>query len=130
MKKMLGIALGVLFGIALSISVLSATGHINWKGTPQVENMRTNLDKIDLKIGELGEDVEYYEKYTNTLIETIKQYEVLVLERDNAIKELQTQVLERDTTISELIKDLDNEQAYNDVVDLDLRIKKLLDKLN
>lgn len=88
-KKLSVITFGIVIGIVLSVSALSATGYINWKGTPEVININSNLDKLEVKLSEYGEDIEYYEGYTNTLIDTIKQYEVLVLDRDNSIKELQ-----------------------------------------
>lgn len=131
----------ILLIVGFAIGVGASDYVVTWKGTPKVETTMLNLDKInDIEkiIKELKEtnleqvkDIEYLDGYTKELLETINQYEKLIVNRDNAINELHGTVNDRDNTINELTKiindlDLQLEQAYKDISMIDTKLEGIV----
>lgn len=129
----------VLLGFAIGVGASDYV--VTWKGTPKVESTMLNLDKINNiekiieelkdKNAEQVKDIEYLDNYTKELLETIKKYEQLIVNRDNAINELHGTVNDRDNTINELttiINDLEAqlEQAYKDISMIDTKLEGIV----
>ena len=131
----------ILLIVGFAIGVGASDYVVTWKGTPRVETTMLNLDKfndIEKIITELKEanseqvkDIEYLDGYTKELLETIKAYEQLIVNRDNAINELHGTVNDRDNTINELTKiindlDVQLEQAYKDISMIDTKLEGIV----
>lgn len=137
----------LIIAFILGIVSVKAYDYIVWRGTPQVQNMDANLDRIQFIINEKNDiiekletelsehdgDVEYYENYVNQLVKEIELRDKLILERDKSITELQEDVIARDKIIEELRVILEqveaeNNQAYEDVKMLDSKLEKILEE--
>lgn len=113
-----------------------------WKGETKIQTSMVNLDefyKVSNILEELRnsnseyeKDIEYLDGYNNQLIDTIKEYEKLVTDRDSTIAELHEDIKERDNVILVQIGYIDDleaqlEQAYKDVTMVDNKIARVLE---
>ena len=138
----------LIIAFILGIVSVKAYEYIVWRGTPQAQNMDSNLDRVQIIIGEKNDiikklenelsehdgDVEYYENYVNKLVKEIELRDKLILERDKSIIDLQEDVLSRDKIIEELRVileqvELENEQAYEDIKMLDSKLERILEEV-
>lgn len=122
MKKKFIITLAALVvSVVFSASVFAA---MNWRGSDNVSNIKTNLTLISQKMDDLSEGNAGKDKTIKEIQELLKQQENLVKQKDDELKNKQKEIENKQKEIQQKIDEINEKNSVIDQKNADINTKE------
>lgn len=122
MKKKTKITLATIITLILVPTAVFAA--MNWRGSENVENIKTNLTVISQKMDDLSNGSADKDKTIKEVKELLKQQENMVKQKDEELKGKQKEIENKQKEIDEKIKEINEKNKVIDGKNAEINTKE------
>ena len=122
MKKKTKITLATI--ITLIILPTSVFAAMNWRGSDNVDNIKTNLTLISQKMDDLSNDSVDKDKTIKEVQELLKQQENLVKQKDDELNGKQKEIENKQKEIQQKIDEMNEKNKVVDQKNVEINTKE------